>query len=396
MRMSVAVWSGVIVSLLAVLVPSSPSQVVEDLPNQKRIREFETGLRGPTGTTDENARWKLEDRMAYHQVPGVSVAVIRDGRLAWAKGYGVRQKGSKGSIDTQTVFSVGSVSKVGAAAATLRLVDDGDLELDQDVNEFLEDWKVPDNDYTQDAPVTLRRIMSHTAGLTVHGFQDFQPGERLPTTLEILDSEGPAKNDPVLVDYVPGTRFRYSGGGTTVEQLIVEEVMGVGFDKAAKELVFVPLGMNRSSYENPLPESHGNIAKAHDSEGQPRALPRGYEAMPEAAASGLWTTPSDFALLVIALIDSFHGEQEAFLSQSLAKDMMTRVAPSEYGLGPELDDGLGSDNPRFQHGGSNESYKAWMEGHLGTRNGLVVFTNGAQGARLIAEIRRSVATAEEW
>lgn len=383
--------------LLAALAAPLSGQASTERSLQERIAAFENGLRGQSGTPDAEARWQLEARMAHYGVPGVSIAVLRSGRIAWAKGYGVKQNGKNDPIDTETVFSVGSVSKVGAAAATLRLVAAGKLDLDRDVNEFLKTWKVPSNRYTVRAPVTLRRILSHTAGLTVHGFRDFEPGESTPTTIQILEGSGPAKNSPVLVDTTPGTRFRYSGGGITLEQLIVEEATNLGFSEAARKLVFEPLGMKRSSYENPLPEAHGNIAKAHDGAGSPRALPRGYEAMPETAASGLWTSPSDLARLIIALIRSHQGVEDPFLDQAVAIDMMTAVAPSEFGLGPQLDRGPGTEaNRRFSHGGSNNSYKAWMEGHLDTGNGLVVLTNGARGRELIREIRRAIPEAEGW
>ncbi|MDH3732691.1 MAG: beta-lactamase family protein [Gemmatimonadota bacterium] len=359
-----------------------------------RIAAFERGLR-PAADADEAAeRWSLEERMVQYGVPGVSVAVIEDGKIAWARGYGVLQAGGSDPVDVETVFSVGSVSKIGTAAATLRLVNAGELDLDRPVNDYLTTWQVPENDLTREAPVTLRRIMSHTAGLTVHGFADFQPGEDLPTTVQILESSGPAKNAPVVVDIPPGSQFRYSGGGVTVEQLVIEETLDTEFDHAVRRLVFEPLGMTRSTYENPIPASHGNIAKAHDGLGRARALPRGYEAMPESGASGLWTSPSDFALLVIALIESHRGAPDAFISAELAHDAMTEVSPGPYGLGPDLV-GQG-DIRRFIHGGSNNSYKAYMEGHLVTGDGVVVFTNGARGGDLIPEILRSVAEAEGW
>lgn len=361
---------------------------------ESRRAAVERGLRGPADSEDADSRWTIEERMAHYGVPGVSIAVLDGGRIAWAKGYGVLQAGGSEPVDAETVFSVGSVSKVGTAAATLRLVDQGRLDLDRPVNDYLSAWQVPENELTAREPVTLRRIMSHTAGLTVHGFADFQPEEDLPTTVEILEGSGPAKNPPVVVDILPGSRFRYSGGGTTVEQLVIEETMRSDYASAAKTLVFDPLGMSRSTYENPIPASHGNIAKAHDGLGRPTALPRGYEAMPENGASGLWTSPSDYAKLVIAFIESYNGADDPFISRELAQDVMTRVPPSQFGLGPEIAGEAGM--LRFRHGGANDSYKAYMEGHLVTGDGVIVFTNGTRGHQLYAEIIRAVADAEGW
>ena len=357
---------------------------------EARIAAVGTSL-GPRGNEDPSIRWTLEDRMANYGVTGVSMAVIENGQLLWSRGYGVQQAGSSDPIDPSTVFSVGSVSKVATAVITLRLVDEGRLDLDRDVNHYLRRWRIPANDFTGQEPVTLRRIMSHTAGLTVHGFADYQPGEALPSIVEILDGTPPAKNPPVRVDQLPGSAYRYSGGGTTVQQLVIEDVTGLTFNEAAERYLFRPLEMHRSTFINPLPAWHGNIARAHGPEGAPAALPRGWETMPEAAASGLWTTPTDYARLIVALIASYHGEDESLLRRETTADMMSEVPPSIFGLGPELGgEGL---SRNFVHGGSNNSYRAFMVGYLNERAGLVIFTNGTRGNELIGEIRRAVAMA---
>jgi len=378
------------VTIAFALVLVAPA-AAQDSDTNDRIAAFESGLVALAG---EGTGTTISARMAHYGVPGVSVAVIRDGELSWARGYGVLQAGNSDPIDPETVFSVGSVSKVGAASTTLRLVDRGRLDLDRNVDEYLTSWQIPESAFTTDLKVTLRRILSHTAGLTVHGFGDYLPGRELPTTVQILNGEGPAMSPPVFVDIPVGSQFRYSGGGVTVQQLVIEDVTGMSFPEAARRFVFGPLGMDRSTYENPLPESHGNIAKAHRRNGQPAALPRGYESMPETAASGLWTTPSDYAKLVIALIESYQGVDGSFLSHSVTQDMMTEVDPSSYGLGPALHGS--SETRRFHHGGSNNSYKAWMEGHLQTGDGVIVFANGAGGGALTHEIAVAVGKAEGW
>jgi len=360
-----------------------------------RIEAFETGLRPAVSIEGEpQVRWTIQERMAHWKVPGMSLAVIRDGKIAWAKSYGVKQAGTDDMIDTETVFSVGSCSKVGTAAITLRLVDEGKLDLNTDVNKYLTRWQVPQNEFTETRAVTLRGIMSHSAGLTVHGFPDFRPGAELPTVVDTLNGTKPARTRPVRVFAEPGTRYKYSGGGVTIEQLVIEEVTGLSFPEAARHHLFEPLAMTRSTYENPLPTSHGNIARAHNSRGEPTALPRGWESMPEMGASGLWTTPSNYARMLIAFIESYRSAADTFLSADVARDMMTEVGPSPYGLGPKLS-GQGT-HRRFAHGGSNNSYKAAMEGHLVTGDGLVVFTNGANGGSLLREVTLAVSAAEAW
>lgn len=383
-----------VLMLSAGVVPGAYAQV-SAANSAASAAAVENGLRPAFDIVGEMpARWTIEERMEHWRVPGVSIAVIRGGKLLWAKGYGVLQRGRPEKVDADTMFSVGSVSKVAAAGIALRMVDAGILDLDRDVNAYLRRWKVPANDLVAQSPVTLRGLMSHSAGLTVHGFPDFQPGAALPTVFDTLDGRPPAVTAPVRVTYAPGSHWRYSGGGITVEQLLIEDVSGIAFNAAARRYLFEPLGMRRSSYEATIGDKWGNIAKAHGPDGAARALPRGYESMPEIAASGLWTTPSDYARYVIAMIRSYNDREGGFLANATAQQMMTEVGVSPYGLGPQLG-GHGVDRI-FSHGGSNDSYKAWMEGHLATGDGVVIFTNGENGDGLLKEIRRAVAAAEGW
>jgi CubicO group peptidase (beta-lactamase class C family) len=359
-----------------------------------RIRRFESGLRPDILRAGEaRPAWTLEARMDHHKVPAVSIAVIRGGKLVWAGAYGVKDVESREGVDTRSVFSVGSVSKVVAAAVTLRLAARGQLDLDADVNGYLKSWKVPASPHTTGRSVTLRQILSHTSGLTVSGFPDYQPGEALPTPLQTLNGIKPSKTPAVTVSFTPGSAMLYSGGGVTVEQVLIADVAGRPFEAVADEIVLAPLGMSRSTFVNPLPERFGNIAKAHDAKGALVAKPRGYESFPEMAASGLWTTPSDLARLLTALMDSYRGSGD-FLPRSLAAEMMSEVGPSIFGLGPRLS-GEGPTR-HFAHGGSNDSYKSWFEGHLDTGDGLVIFTNGAGGVELYTEIRSAIADALGW
>jgi CubicO group peptidase (beta-lactamase class C family) len=359
-----------------------------------RIEVFETGLidRMKRGKK-EAKKWSIEQRLIAHEVPGVSIAIIEKGKVIWSKGYGTRLNGSNLPINSQTVFSVGSVSKMVNAALILRLVSEGKLDLDKDVNIYLKSWKVPKNIFTNQNKVTLRAILSHTAGFSQHGFRDFQPHEKLPSTIETLMGISPAKHKAVRLQFVPGERMAYSGGGITVSQLLVEDVTGLSYEEAASKYVFEPLGMTRSTFVNPLPSNYGNIARAHDEFGKPAALPRGWESMPEMAASGLWTSANDLAAFNIALLTSGKTET-SFLSNSIVEDMMTRVSKSWHGLGPRLN---GEEKTRvFHHGGANDSYRAWIEGHLNSGNGIVVLTNGTDGHWIHSEVRKSAEDAFGW
>ncbi|UXI70227.1 serine hydrolase domain-containing protein [Tahibacter amnicola] len=363
--------------------------------DRARIAAMENGLRPMVlEPGQEPPRWTLAERMAHHKVPGLAIAILRNGEVAHVRGYGVRAAGGNDKVDGDTLFSCGSVSKVVTAATVLRLVDQGTLDLDKDVNTYLRRWHTPDApEITRGKQPTLRMLMSHTSGLGQHGFKDYPPGAPLPTAVQTLDGLPPAKNPPVRFEYEPGTRAQYSGGGTTVTQLVLEDATQKTFGALAQSLVFEPLGMRRANFENPLSAERGNIAEAHDDNGAAAAAPVGWQSMPELAASGLWSSARDLGTFTASLIKSYRGES-TFLSRSLAQEMMTEVARSTRGLGPFLESA--GHTRIFHHGGANDSYKAWIEGHLVTGDGIVILTNGANGGALNREIRNAAADAFGW
>ncbi|MEI2430086.1 serine hydrolase domain-containing protein [Lysobacter yananisis] len=370
--------------------PSAPTAAPATRDLADLAAAIERGLRPSVVAAGEAVpRWTLQQRMAHHKVPGVAIALVQDGQPVYAVGYGVRAAGSAEAIDADTLFSVGSVSKMITAATTLRLVAQGRLDLDRDVGGYLKSWRIPPAPAIADPRVTLRMLLSHTSGLNVHGFEDYQPGEALPTLLQTLDGKPPAKNPPIRLQYPPGTRMDYSGGGIMVEQQIVEDVAGQPLEAVARAQVFEPAGMRRSSFDNPLPASRGNIAHAHDRNGARTALPRGWESFPEQGASGLWTSARDLGGFVAALLRSRRGD--GLLPPALFAEMTTAVSPGRRGLGPELA-GAGVAR-RFFHNGSNDSYHAGIEGYPQTGFGFVILTNGANGSALRGEIRNAISDA---
>ncbi|WP_454759403.1 serine hydrolase domain-containing protein [Caulobacter segnis] len=363
-------------------------------PTSDLLKALDRGLRPtvlPAGLPADRAApgWSLAERMAHHKIPGVAIAVIRDGKVVQAVGYGVREAGKPDKVDADTLFSVGSISKVATATTTMRLASQGKVDLDRNVDGYLKRWKLPASTLVPSPDVSLRMLLSHTAGLGVHGFADYQPSEPLPTLVQVLDGQTPAKNEAVRFKTPPGAVSDYSGGGITVEQAVIEDATGQSLAQLAKAEVFAPLGMARSTYEGPAVGA-ANIAHAHGGDGAPRALPRGWESFAEPGASGLWTSASDLGRLVGALIRSYQGRSD-FLPQPLASAMMTEVSPGPFGLGPRLA-GAGLER-RFFHLGANESYLAFLEGYLETGDGYVILTNGANGLALIAEIRNALSDA---
>src|SRR3984957_2209130 len=267
-----------------------------------RIQRVEHGLRAPIAIKGQPiATMSIAERLKFYRVPGVSVALINGGKVEWARGYGLTSADGGKPVTAETLFQAASISKHVAALVALHLVDEGKLSLDEDVNLKLRSWKVPENEFTKTEKVTLRRLLNHSAGLTVHGFPGYEAGKPVPTLVELLDGKPPANTEAIRVDVTPGTIWRYSGGGYEVMQQLVLDVSGEkSFPKLAKQFVLGPLGMTHSTYEQPLPkEWEGNAATAHDGKGQP--IDGKYHTYPEMTADGLWTTPSDLARVVLEL-----------------------------------------------------------------------------------------------
>ncbi len=339
----------------------------------------------------EDVRYTMHERLAAYGCPGVSVAVIEDGKLSWAAGYGVIEE-DDALVDADTIFAGASISKPVTAIIALRLVERGLLKLDGDVNEHLVSWKLPENEFTRSVPVTLRMLLGHRGGTTVHGFGGTFGPDELPDIYEILEGKPPARNEPVRVDKLPGGDARYSGGGTTIVQLMIEEVTGKPFGEVAQEEIFGPLGMTRSTYARPLPaELQANAAVGYENG---EAIPHRYSSTAALAAGGIWTTASDYARLLIATREAAQGRRPSLLRQDLAAAMMERPGSSEFGLGWSL---VGEgDARRFGHGGSNPGYQCESFLYEASGKGAVVMTNAESGLILYWEIFNGIAERYNW
>jgi CubicO group peptidase (beta-lactamase class C family) len=334
----------------------------------------------------------IADRMAHHKVPGVSVAFFDHGQILWTRTYGFADVAAKKPVTPDTLFQAASISKPVSALAALRLVQDGKLTLDEDVNVKLRTWKVPDNAFTATEKVTIRRILSHSAGLTVHGFPGYASDEPIPTVVQILNGEKPANTEPIRVDVVPGTLWRYSGGGYVVLQTLLSDVTGKSFPQIMSELVLRPAGMTHSTYEQPLPKNRASeTATPYRSSGDP--VKGGSHTYPEMAPAGLWTTPTDLARLAIEVQNEYAGKSSRILSQGMARQMLTRqIGTWGLGFGLESPDG----KPTFGHGGANEGFRCNIETYTDSGQGFAVMTNSDSGGELTQEIFRAVAKEYGW
>lgn len=369
------------------------SQVVfGQSPAQSRIERVEKGLLPAVLIKDDSA-WTIQERMKHYRVPGVSIAIINDFKIEWAKAYGVKDLETNEPVSTETLFQAGSISKPVAAMAALKKVEQGKIALDEDINNKLTTWKLPDNEFTAKKKVTLANLLSHTGGLTVHGFPGYAPDEKIPTLSQILDGVPPSNTPAVRVDFEPGARFRYSGGGVTIAQLAIMDIEKRAYPQIAQETVLGPLKMTNSTYQQPLPDdTRKKAASGYRSDG--KVVAGKIHVYPEMAAAGLWTTPTDLARFAIESQLSLVGKSNKVLSKEMTAKMVTPFLASEP-------TGLGFFSEKhgaatyFGHGGADEGFRAQLLVHKDKGYGAVVMVNSDNG-QIMSEILRAIAREYQW
>ena len=375
---------------LTVLLVAGTACAADPTLVEQRIQRFQDALFPPVLVRGETPAMKsLADRMAELKVPGVSIAVIDGGRIDWARGFGVARVGGP-PVSPDTLFQAASISKPVFALAVLKLADAGKVDIDANISGFLTSWKLPENDLTRRSPVSLRRLLSHSAGTTVQGFPGYGDNVPIPTTAQILDGTTPANTGAVRVDLLPGSQFRYSGGGYTVAQLVLADVTDQPTPAMMRDLVLAPLGMTRSTYEQPLPAARlAEVAMPYDRNAKPIGNP---QVHPEMAAAGLWSTPSDLARYAIGVQRAYAGEEGALIRARTARDMLVPVV-GNHGIGPAI--GGRPERKYFMHSGSNRGYRCLLFAYADGR-GVVLMTNSDNGDALQGEIVRTLAHLYGW
>jgi CubicO group peptidase (beta-lactamase class C family) len=387
---SVAVASCAAIAFLTAAAPPKPTTEWLARPSEAaRLARVEAGLLPASVPGQEPLQLSIQRWMELYKIPGLSIAVFDKNTLVWAKSYGVKEAGSSAPVTIDTLFQAASISKPVTALAVLRYAEQGKWLLDANINDTLISWKLPDNEFTKEQKVTLRRLLSHTAGTTVHGFPGYSVNEPRPTLLQVLNGEKPANTAPVRVDLVPGSKTRYSGGGLLIVQQMMIDQLKKPFPQIMQEAVFSPLGLKHSTFEQPLPPAlAATAATATDLGGE--SIEGHWHVYPELAAAGLWTTPSDLAAIAIEVSKAKAGTSQRVLSQRMAQQMLTPQSGA-FGLGfyPE-----GAD--RFGHGGVNRGFQSDLIAFAGSGSGVVMMANSDNGMLLFERLAASVAAEYGW
>lgn len=390
----------------------SCSSQKENFQIEQRIQRIENGLvemRSPSLAEQFNAeriktanKVTLSERMVHYKVPGVSIAVINNYKVEWTKGYGVVKAGCARPVTPKTCFEAASTTKLLTSATALHFFEQGMLDLDENTNKKLKSWKIPENEFTQNEKVTLRRMLTHQSGLTRPdgGFSEEEGS--VPSLLQVLKGEAPAKNQAAFVEYVPGTKHQYSNMGYIVIQLLLEDVMGKSYTQIVQETIFGPVSMKNSTVVHPLNEEFkSNVALPHDGEGNSYDRPQHPTALGHAA---LMATPADLALFTIELIHAYQGQSSRIVSQKTAKKMFSvqlELDPDQWfgfsgqGLGVFL---MGAgDNFYFTYPGHNAPGATCMLiASPVTGKGAVIMTNGVMGLQLSLEILAALVDEYDW
>jgi CubicO group peptidase (beta-lactamase class C family) len=356
-----------------------------------KIKQFENNL-GLWVQIENKPGVTLAEGMKCRHVNAVSIAVIKDYKIEWAKAYGWADSADQKPVTTATLFQAGSISKSLNGVGILKLIQEGKLNLDSDINIYLKSWKFPYDSLSKGKKITLANLLSHTAGLTVHGFVGYERGDTIPSLIQILNGKKPANNEAVRSMYPPSLKYEYSGGGTTISQLIVQDVTGQPYDVYMWNNVLKPIGMTHSFYTQPPPANKQNLlATGYYNDG--KNVNGKYHIYPENGAAGLWTNPTDLARYIIETQLSLSGKSNKVLSRQMTKLRLTPYIDSSVALGVFI---LKKGNEKyFSHEGVDEGFVSEYYGSIENGNGVVVMAN-TYNTILLDEIINSIASVYNW
>lgn len=357
---------------------------------EEKIKQVENNLAGRVKVNGKG--YTILERMAYYKIKGLSVAVVDNYKVVWAKGYGWADETEKRPVTTETLFEPGSISKSLNAVGVLKLVQDKKLDLHTDINTYLKSWKFPYDSVSKNKKITLAHLLSHSAGLTVHGFRGYDRNEKIPTLPQVLDGKKPANSPAVRSEFEPGLKFQYSGGGTTISQLILTDVTGQAYDQFMYETVLKPMGMGNSFYSQP---PHNNklklVATGYRMDGS--EVEHKFHVYPEQGAAGLWMTPGDLCNYIIETQLAYEGRSSKVLSPEMTKLRLTPYVDKSVGLGVFIEER--GTAKYFQHSAGNEGFRGQYYGSMEGGKGVAIFVNSDNGG-VIPELINSVAEVYGW
>ncbi|WP_350285793.1 serine hydrolase [uncultured Croceitalea sp.] len=376
-----------IVVLFIIILFQSCKEESNISPTADLIKKVETGLTTRVHIAGDST-WSIEERMEHYGIPGVSIAVIHEGKIAWTKGYGVTDKKSLTPVTTQTLFQAASTSMPVTAYGTLRFAEQNKLDLDEDINSYLKSWKVPENEFTKEKKVTLRNLLNHSAGIHPRGTGSYNIKADIPTLTQVLNGTPPASNEPLTVNKEPEESVRFAYASYVPIQQMMLDVEDKTFPEIMHELVLGPLEMNNSTFNQSLTaEQLTKVATGYLKDGS--IVEGGRHIYPGTASHGLWTTAEDYAKFIT------HIQQSKDLRESMGRPYGVRGSGWSFTLGLGFQLLNRNDEIYLRHHGWNRGFYAEIVAHRDKGYGVVVMTNSTF-PEFNAEVIRSVARTYEW
>ena len=374
-----------LLSILILIFLSSCHSNLE-IERRQKFSSIEDRLLPPVIIEDSLVQFRINSQLEKYKVKGASIAVIDEGEIIWNEGFGLTNEYD--SVSTYTMFQAGSISKPIAALAALKLVSEGKIDLDTDINEYLSSWTLSGTSFDSIHKITLRKLLSHTAGINVSSFSGYQSSDSIPTLNEILNGE--ASNKKIELVAIPGVEWNYSGGGYAIIQKIIEDVTNEPYYDFLKREILNPLKMDHTRYlftsnDSTLSVSAGFV------DGQ--ILNDNFLIYYQPTAAGLWSTSQDLAKFCLGIQNIISGDRTDLISRDLADEMMKKNL-NDWGLGFQLK--YAGDSLMFQHDGNTKGFTASLKAFVGKKKGVVVMTNADMEQNLIPEIIRTVAFHYEW
>lgn len=361
----------------------------------------------PPQPSPELQAW-IEHEMRVYHIPGASIALIDNYQIEWARGFGLKNKERRERVTGNTLFQAASISKPVTAVATIKAFDQKGLSLDADINTILKTWKIPKNEYNAANPVTMRLLLSHSAGITGFRYKGYERNGKLPTLQDELAGRSPTNTPAIVVERKPGEKYEYAPAGYTIVQQTLSDIYNQPFDKVMDELILNPFRMKRSTFIQPLPNRYSrDVALPYLPNG--KLMPNAPLVYVASASGGLWTTPTDLAKFVIAIQEALRGHMQAGITQKMAEEMMKPGLDPHMGLGFEVNVNqygkrVKKEGDYFMHGGFNSGYLAIILASKKQGNGIVIMVNAApyMSAKKVSQynflthVVKRIAKLENW
>ena len=358
------------------------AQTIYSKEIEEQIKKVENNL-GCWVKIEGKETFNILDRMAFHNVKGVSIAVIQNYKTIWAKGYGLADEGEKRPVTEKTLFHAASVSKSINSMGILKLAQDQKLDLNADINQYLTSWKFPYDAVSKGKKVSTLNLLSHTAGIG-NSSPTYLATKKVATLIQDLNG--------VHSIMEPGLKSQYSNFGIAITQLLITDITKKTYEQYITETVFTPLGMTNSCYSEESLKSRKPFIATGYIDGKEIEGKRVIVSM--SSAGGLWTTPSDLCSFITELQLEYQGETEKVLSKEMANKMLTPYIDKSAALGVFIE--AKKNTKYFSHRGSVKGFNSCYYGSLEGGNGVAIMINSGNDEQIMDEIINSVATVYDW